>query len=554
MKRVILIMTLLLSLLCLSSCSFVLPDFSNSNEKEESKENKEDEKKDEDVKEEEKPVRIVSEIKVLENGRATYQVCGKVMTYLGAQVRYDGLTNRGEGEHLDTNAPAKLTKEEVKQYFVEAKKFGVNLLAVSLDWRDLEPTKDNYDFKEIDMLMDISNEVGIKFEILWFSTNMCGDTHSFHLPDYIYNDDVTYPKMSSNTFYFSAMYGYVGKYIVLDNEALMEREYKAVKTLMDHIAEYNEKTGLHYPVTGMQIHNESDGLLRWRYDQKNICIGDTRVTKERLLEMTLNAINNVGKAVKESEYVVVTRCNLTTSFSVNAFPQATFASPLDWLNLEYVDCIGDDPYTEIPDFITNDVISYSTNNNFSHIAENMGDYGNSDALIMKAVTAGGGYLIYDFATPQYFVYINGNGSYRMDQGVINPDFSYKEHSNNVKNVITILNKAGYILFTETRDNMYAFNSDKNCLEKTEEEITLGGHQLKLSTNDGALGYVINYQDGILVASTGKMQVELLGNESMGVVAYDVSFNYDEMVKNAKVYPALNVFEAQGLKLYYITIK
>ena len=503
-----------------------------------------------------KPIgnKVVSKINYLDNGRAIYEVRGKVMTYIGAQVRYDGLTNRGEGEHFDPNAPLPLTKEEIKEYFVEAKKFGLNVLAISLDWRDLEKEKDVFTFDEIDMLMDLAQETDMKFEILWFSTNMCGDLHSFHIPDYIFDDDETYPKMIPNSGNYSGMYGYRTKYIVLDNPNLLEREYNAVKLLMNHIADYNTQKGYDYPVIGMQIHNESDGLLRWRYDQKEITLNGERVSKERLWEMTLNALNNVGMAVKDSNYVVVTRCNMTTSYGTSPFPQADFACPWDVYNLEGVDIIGDDPYTENTETFAKLINEYSENGNYAHVAENMGDYPMTDSYILKTVTNGGGYLIYDFATPEFFNYLNRGASYRMDQGIVNSDFTFKAHSQNAKDVISIINKAGYPLFTSLKEDMYSFNTGNIRNNEEVEEFTLRDVSYKMSTNTNGIGYVLKYDKGILVSCTSSAILEVLSGANMPKTAYEVSFDYNEMVKLNKVYPVENKITLEGLKLYYIPLK
>ena len=164
---------------------------------------------------------------------------------------------------------------------------------------------------------------------------MCGDSHSFHIPDYIFYNEEEYPHIQAKSPYFSSMYGDVD-YLVLNNPSLMERERKVLQKIMEYVVTYNQQNGNKNPLIGFQVHNEADGLLRWRLDQQKLKMNDMDMTPEKIWEMTLQALDNAGQAIKNSTYQIYTRCNMTVTLGVEPFPQFSDKSfsPLDVLSLK----------------------------------------------------------------------------------------------------------------------------------------------------------------------------------------------------------------------------
>lgn len=503
-------------------------------------------------------LQVVSQIKYTDNGKAYFTVLGKPFLIIGGQVRLDGLQNRGEGAYQPPEmAPKAATWDEIERYFSEAKHFGLNTLQIPIDWRDIEPEKDIYDFSVLDKLLTLANTYDLKVELLWFSTNMCGDSHSFHIPDYIWNDKETYPRMQylSNKQYIDEhwtwMYGFTG-FLVLDDDDLLEREAKVLTNMMNYIYEWNKANGNKFPVISIQVHNEPDGLLRWRVDQGQIKFNEELVSKERIWEMTLNALNNAGLAIKQSKYQVVTRVNLTVTTSINPFPQALFASPLDVLALEGIDIIGDDPYIESPKIIKNTILSYSIHGNYPHIAENMGNYAATPSLLLAAYATGGSYNIYDFATPPYFVWFNEylNSTYQMDQGILRPDFSNKPHSELTRRIIKGINEAFYIIALSDKENFAAFNIHKPLPEHNlTQTINTSNVQFTFKTDNGAIGFGITDDEYIYVYATDHVQIKM-DNVVLYPVAYIGKFAGDgQFISLETVYPTDAYISIEGGKLY-----
>ena len=437
----------------------------------------------------------VSRVCTLPSGKTYLEVDGKPFALIGAQLRVDGLYNRNPEL---TQAPPAVSDAQLEQYFAKASQLGVNTLQLALEWSKIELDKDVYDFALVDKLLTLTNKYGLKCEFLWFSTNMCGDGHSFCIPSYITEDTQTYPVFGGKNLYYSNMYGQLS-YPVLNSPALMERERLVLTALMEHVDTWNKENGSKNPLIGMQIHNESDGLLRWRLRQKELTLNGEAVTPQQLWQVTLEALDNAGKAVKAADYKIYTRCNMTVTFGVDEFKewQGLGLSPLDVLALEGIDIIGDDPYTTDPSAINKTIRSYAVEGNYPHVAENMGEYASSPSLFLSAYQAGGSYLFYDLATPEYFIFINGNSDYQMDQGIVNPDLTEKAHTAQTSLIMQGIQRMGSVLPLVERADFAAFNIRTEFPQQTlEQTICTSSLSVTYRTEQGGIAFAIEH-DGYL---------------------------------------------------------
>lgn len=442
----------------------------------------------------------VSRVMSLPSGKTYLEVDGKPFAIRGGQIRIDGLQNRSDSFK---NAIDPLTYDEIEVYFAKAKKCGLNTVELAMEWSKIELSKDVYDFTHVDKLLAMANKYGLKCEFLWFSTNMCGDTHTFPIPSYIYEDEQTYPRLQAKNVWWSHMYGQLF-YLVLNSPALMQREALVLTKLMEHVYEWNEQNGSKNPLIGMQIHNESDGLLRWRLEQKELKLNGVDLTPEQVWQMTLEALDNAGKAVKSSKYRIYTRCNMTVSYGVDEFPQhmGHNLSPLDILALDGIDIIGDDPYVTSPTLINDIIGKYSVNGNYPHVAENMGNYASSPSMFLTTYQAGGSYMFYDLATPQYFIQLNGGGSYQMDQGLLNPDFSYKAHTEETIRIINGIAAMDSVLPLVASADFAAFNVLKETnQQQLTQTINTSSISLTYTTEKGGVAFAIEYEGYVYLYST-----------------------------------------------------
>ena len=87
------------------------------------------------------------------------------------------------------------TYEELERLFEEAAKLGVTSVQIPVEWKDIEVKEDEWDFSYLHAVLTFANKYNLKMELLWFGTNMVGDSHSYTIPDYILKDGKTYLSM-----------------------------------------------------------------------------------------------------------------------------------------------------------------------------------------------------------------------------------------------------------------------------------------------------------------------------------------------------------------------
>lgn len=436
---------------------------------------------------------------VTENGKSYLTVGDIPFPLLGAQIRLDAFIN---GD--------KKTVDDIEVYFQKARELGVNCLQIPFYWNLIEPQKDVFKFTEIDKILEFANKYGLKIEMLWFSTNMIGDSFSFLVPDYVLS--VPEKRLSSKyEGHYSAYYG--NSYtLIFNDEWILERETNAVKRLMNHIGEWDRSNGLQHPVISVQVHNEPDGLARWRYDQLELKYKDGRpFSKEDAWEITLQALNAVGKAVKESDYKVVTRTNIITYEGLTDFPQLTGANPKDVFDLDGIDFVSYDPYVSSIDVIKSNTLAFnSIQGNYSLIAENKGVYKNTASLILTAVALGSGYNIYDLATSKFFI-DNASPAHKdeIDHGIYTWDLKEKAHTTSVKSVLKGLTAAFPEVAMCKAEDFAVFNVDSQYPRISHTQtINTTRVTYSFSTSSTALGFALTRNDYLLIYVTEDADIQL----------------------------------------------
>lgn len=498
---------------------------------------------------------LVSRVVTLEGNKTYLEVDGKPYAIRGGQVRLDGLINRYND---DPNQPAALTDSEIEEYFKVAKQIGLNTLEIPIEWRRIEPEKDQYDFSLVDRILTMANNQGMKVEILWFSVNMCGDSCKFQMPDYIFNDSNTYSRFTCDKQVISAMYGEM-TWLIGNDPDLMEREAKALSNMMEHIHYWNIENGKKNPLIGVQIQNEADGMLRWRLDQRQLKYNGQLADPAFMWDAILGGLDNAGKAVKNSKYKVYTRVNLTVTLGTGRFPQFPNHNftPMDVMNLEGIDIVGDDAYNEEPSVINNDMKQFAILGNYPHIAENMGDYPASPSLFLTTYQAGGSYMFYDMATPEYFVYLNqkAGSDYRMNQGLIQYDFSYKAHSKATIDIINGIKKMDSIVPITKSEDFAAFNvKTQTPVTNYTQTICTSNLEIKYQTTNGGIAFAIEHDGYLYIYSTADCMFNVM-NAKYYYAAQIGYYNGSEFVveeKQALPYPGYD-FEVKALKLYRLKI-
>ncbi len=445
------------------------------------------------------PAIEVSRIVRSSAGKVYLEVDGKPFPLFGAQIRVDVFKN------VD-----KLTDAQIEPYFRKAKELNVNCVQVPITWKGMEPAQGEYDFSWMDMILSYANKYDLKVELLWFSTNMIGDSYTWFIPAYAMTDLGARLKRKGtyDYDYEHNLYGYCFN-AVFDDTVLLKNETAAVTALFNHIRVWDEKNGGRHPVITCQLHNEIDGLVRWRITDASLAISHkdgSRLTEEEAWSMTLNAVDAVGKAIKKSSYRVATRVNYTSCRTPGVFPQCKKAAAKDALSREGVDFISVDPYMENVSDIADVVRAFSEpSGNYPLLAENRGVYTSTPVLILTTAALGGGYDIYDLATSK-FIYEH-NGPPWNEEGVYTWNLMDRGHTPLTRSILKGLTAAGEDVALTAKEDFMAFNVSKNIPETvTTRHINTTRASLTVNTSSGAIGFILDRGDSIVMYFTAPTTV------------------------------------------------
>ena len=339
------------------------------------------------------------------DGKKFIEYLGKPHLFYGVQARMD------EAEDVDASDAA------LEKNFEFARKLGFSDISVPLRWRKFEKTDGVYDCSFLKKYICWADKYGLALQILWFGSNVCGGQKS--IPEFIRNDAEKYPHTDG------------GKFIDLKNKAFFDKEKAAFLKMLECITE-NDKNRRTYVI---QVENEPDYGAGWQ-GQYREC---------------LRYINELGKLVKNSEYSVVTRVNITAADVLfeNGVPE-------DICALDGIDIVGTDLYVKEEELYNKWLEKLQTgglSDNLPHIAEGGGQLFNLTHLIANSFTKSAGYLVYEIRTVRENDY---------DFGILrlNPyEWEYRDGTNEVQYQWT----KGVNVRENKTENVIEFNSSVNKL-------------------------------------------------------------------------------------------
>ena len=488
--------------------------------------------------------------KIIHNDHGYHiSVNDKDFLFLGTQIRVDAFMNCDHYTYAD-----------VKNLFKEAADLGVTCVQIPVEWSKVEIAENEYNFKYVHEMISYAEEYNLKMEFSWFGANMCGDSHSYSIPNYILADGKTYPKFdASRTGEFWNYYGIMW-FLDFDNPNLIAREKLAIDKFMDYIYWYDSTHGCKNTVIGIQVENEVDIFPRWRIDQQTVIdpLTGEKMEKEVGFTKVCNLINELGKEFKQAKYKVYTRANLASSTQNSIYSGDTVKDVPEFVklfnNLEGIDIVGDDSYTSSIKNIKG--ITYMFKNklehNFSHIAENDGGYSNTPSLVLTSVSQHGGYSIYDLMTSPFYI---ENGTGNVNQGIINPGndrstFVHTAHFDETKRIIEGLRKAESEVYEVSTDDFIAFNVANNYPQDIiTQTISSTNCTVEFTTSQGAIGYALDFGNYIDVLVTHDSSIKLSNGTVSSVQKGSLDGTNFVESENINVSNTINL---SGGELYRIT--
>ena len=124
----------------------------------------------------------------------------------------------------------------------------VNTAEAPVYWEQIEPQPGQFDWTNVDALIDGARTHHLHLIVLWFGTWKNGNDH--YVPQWIKRDPQHFPRMINSA-------GTPLDDLSANAPANMEADRKAFAALMHHIA---EKDSSEHTVLMMQVENESGGI------------------------------------------------------------------------------------------------------------------------------------------------------------------------------------------------------------------------------------------------------------------------------------------------------
>lgn len=502
-----------------------------------------------------------AEIIKISDGVNGFDIDGKPFLYIAGEMRTEAYMT------LDGK-----TSEELGLYIEKAANLGVTVAKCSINWKDIETEKDVYDYSVIRELMQACLDNDVKLELMWYSIIMCGTSHSYHLPDYIVNDKTTYPRLTFETadgtkrdFYKESTYYGTEFLLDLNNKALMERETKVIKNIMDYVYLWEEAREFPKVLFAVQVYNEADAFPgHYTGDRAKVYLNETEVTNEDAWTKIKQSMNNAGNAFKSGKYVPLTCTNFLrpqTKILGNASGVVTsLARSQEIVDLKGIDFVGYDPYISDLSTLKKSIFAYDSevSGNVTRIDENGGEYTNTDSLILLAASMNVGYTVYEVISPSFF-------SDAHDQGILDKNtFADKtvEKGNIVDNytdrarvLINGLRAAGGYGASTKRDNFAAFNIVANSpSDYSKQIIRTENVRITFETYNTAIGYALQTDEYVMVFATKDATVTLANSSFSGVESGKYNSN-NEFIGDGgtPVLSADGMLEMKGGVFYRIKI-
>ena len=282
---------------------------------------------------------------VKKNGKNYVEYLGRPYLNYGVQITLD----RTQG----------MTPAQREEFFQKASEIGFRTVIVAVKWYELEPEEGKYNLYKVSELLKFADKYNVNLEILWFGDNVCGSDGNS--PDYVKNDAKRFPRKS--------------RYFDYSNKELLRVEKAAITQLMNYIYD-NDKNRR---VTAVQVLNEPN-------------FGDCYTAQK---EAYLNALDELGMAVKNSPYRVVTRVNFVIS---DVFLSEEYKHPEEVFNLNGIDMVGVDLYTKELESFRSFAKRFSMgelSENVTHFAEGPGHMYNYPKQVLTAFMFNSGYDVYE---------------------------------------------------------------------------------------------------------------------------------------------------------------
>ncbi len=426
--------------------------------------------------------------KVIHEGKSSYvEANGQPYLMYGIQMRMDN--------YLDlygSTAP-------IFQYFEKASSAGFRDVILPLSWMRFETTDNVFTYAYVDSVLVNAHKYNLRIQLMWFGSNVCAYSE---LPWYINNDVVNYPKISATPW----------APVVYSNPKLIEKEVRAVKSLMNYINIHDTEKR----IVMIQVENEPNhkGPL------VDYWAGAQEVATKHMLD-------TLGKVIHASNSNMVTRVNLIGGYYDTTALKA----------IKGIDLFGSDLYMD-------DLANYTTYlakldyvSQVNHTPENGGHYTNGINLASAAFERGDGYLLYEIRT---------TGKKWLDMydlgffvGTLANDWVQRPFYNDTKTFNDMIYKADKKIARCSKGNIASFNQ-ANSATTVSETKSIGKYSVAYSSSNGgeAIALVDELGDIVLLSHNDNSTFSITTLAS-GVVASIGKFDDQNQWQETKTVTIVN---------------
>jgi Domain of unknown function (DUF4978) len=419
----------------------------------------------------------------LSTAKEIMMVDGKPFWYAAAQISIFRLMD----EH-------RFTWPQIKRVFEAAADTGFTTVGVPLLWDKIETSRGVYDWSSIDIPIDFGAGRGLKIEIIYMGSDLCG---AYPIP-YEVADTVQRVLKSDGTV---ARKNGVDKLDKAD-PILLRNEQAFLRRLFDHIRSYTDSKQYPHTVVGVQLLNESMASMFFT----GITLTDRSYSEAASAKWTAGGYSNakafnadvlweyiegLGRAVKGSNYSVWTRANFVCAWEQlcddliarNEAARSDGGTALDF--------IGNDPYDSnagsIYDYCVNGVVARGRN--LPMVMENAGSFPNTAQLLFAAVAGDCRYQVWEMNSS-----ILQPGEPGTNQGLYATNrsrrtISPKPHVRSTARLLRMLDKDRADLASLQAGSSALKFFNRLSAPRADETLPVNGRTIRFTTSDRGGGIV-----------------------------------------------------------------
>jgi hypothetical protein len=283
----------------------------------------------------------------------------------------------------------------------------------------------SFNWTRIDKLLSWATAAGVKLEFIWFGSDSTSSTQDSRVPYFVFqaemvrkiqSDGTVVPVMLKNQGWGYGVYQYLAD---KNDLTLRAREKRAIRRLMDHVADWDRAHGNKKTLVGVDVANENSlthihavGSTVWQNPKTWAALGNFSSRAAFLARTQWEYTVNLANGVKESRWPVWTRLN---TFNTAEETSIDYNEKMRLITGTSLDFVGMDPYSTSLSALysyghetttiggQNKITkNWSQGHNLPMVMENSGAVSSAESLLLATLAGGAIYNVYELMGPDGF--------------------------------------------------------------------------------------------------------------------------------------------------------